>query len=197
MRSEHLTAEKILLSAEDQLRRFGPEKTTLSDVARALGVSHAAIYRHFAGKDALRAAVAERWLARYSAPLQPIVEDLGQNALTRLEAWLRVMFREKRRKALEDPEIFATYRRLLDTDAGALDAHHVTLKRQLRALLEQGAAAGEVACADIEQTARAIWSATARFRSPKFAGEWSCAEADADLEAVIALIHAALTPNPT
>lgn len=43
------------------LRRFGPQKANLVDVARALEVSHGTIYRHFASKAALRDAVAQRW----------------------------------------------------------------------------------------------------------------------------------------
>ena len=60
---------QILDAAEDVLRRFGPAKATVVDVARALGVSHGSVYRHFPSKAALRDAVAERWLARISAPL--------------------------------------------------------------------------------------------------------------------------------
>ena len=43
------------------------------DVARALGVSHGSVYRHFASKAALREAVIERWLPRISAPLAAVV----------------------------------------------------------------------------------------------------------------------------
>jgi AcrR family transcriptional regulator len=37
-----LTRDRILATAEDVIRRFGPAKATVVDVARALGVSHAA-----------------------------------------------------------------------------------------------------------------------------------------------------------
>ena len=43
---EPLTRDRIVATAEDVVRRFGPEKATVVDVARALGVSHAAVYRH-------------------------------------------------------------------------------------------------------------------------------------------------------
>lgn len=39
---EPLTRESILAAAEDVLRRFGPTKATVVDVAKASGVSHAA-----------------------------------------------------------------------------------------------------------------------------------------------------------
>ena len=47
MNDEILTPERILDAAEEVLRRFGPTKTTVVDVARALGVSHGSVYRHF------------------------------------------------------------------------------------------------------------------------------------------------------
>lgn len=50
-----LSAERILDTAEEVLRRFGPAKASVLDVARALGVSHGSVYRHFPSKAALRA----------------------------------------------------------------------------------------------------------------------------------------------
>ena len=39
-----LTPERILAAAEDVLRRYGPGKATVVDVAQALGVSHGSVY---------------------------------------------------------------------------------------------------------------------------------------------------------
>ena len=60
--SPTLTAERILEATEEVLRRHGPAKATVVDVARALGVSHGSVYRHFRTKAALREAVTKRWL---------------------------------------------------------------------------------------------------------------------------------------
>jgi AcrR family transcriptional regulator len=49
-----LTREDILSAAEEVLRRYGPAKTNVVDVARALNVSHGTVYRHFPSKAALR-----------------------------------------------------------------------------------------------------------------------------------------------
>ena len=62
MRGAPLEAEAIVSAAEELLRRHGPEKTTVLDVARQLGVSHGSVYRHFPSKAALREAVILRWL---------------------------------------------------------------------------------------------------------------------------------------
>ena len=72
-----LTSERILEVTEDVLRRFGLAKATVVDVARALDVSHGSVYRHFPSKASLRQAVAKRWLDRFNAPLQQIVEETG------------------------------------------------------------------------------------------------------------------------
>ena len=72
---EPLTPERILEAAEDVLRRFGPAKATVVDVARALGVSHGSVYRHFPSKAALRDAVPERWLHRISEPLAAVARQ--------------------------------------------------------------------------------------------------------------------------
>ncbi|CAG1001093.1 partial HTH-type transcriptional regulator MtrR, partial [Anaerolineae bacterium] len=85
-----LTPERILDTAEEVLRRFGPSKTTVVDVARALGVSHGSVYRHFESKAALRDAVTERWLGRISQPLAEIAAESGP-APQRLRRWLDLL----------------------------------------------------------------------------------------------------------
>ena len=72
--AEPLTRDKILEAAEQVLRRFGPAKTTVVDVARALGVSHGSVYRHFASKSELLDAVVEAWLKRTSGSLEDVAK---------------------------------------------------------------------------------------------------------------------------
>ena len=72
MNDAALTPDRILDAAEEVLRRYGPQKTTVVDVARALDVSHGTIYRHYPSKQALRDAVTRRWLHRVVVPLQAI-----------------------------------------------------------------------------------------------------------------------------
>src|SRR5258706_6944383 len=98
MHDAALTRDKILEAAEDVLRRFGPAKATVVDVARALGVSHGSVYRHFPSKAALREAVTRRWLERAHGALHAVAED-GGPAPKRLRRWLATLFAAKRQKA--------------------------------------------------------------------------------------------------
>ena len=102
MNDQALTAERILDTAEEVLRRYGPAKATVIDVARALGVSHGSVYRHFPSKAALRDAVVERWLGRVSTPLGAIAMGAPEGAvlLGRLRPFVR------HRRALPDLPAF-------------------------------------------------------------------------------------------
>jgi AcrR family transcriptional regulator len=52
--------ERLLDAAEGCLEQFGPEKTSMEDVARAAGMSRATVYRYFENRDALLLGVASR-----------------------------------------------------------------------------------------------------------------------------------------
>ena len=75
--ADPLTPERILEATEDVLRRYGPAKATVVDVARALGVSHGSVYRHFRTKSALREAVTARWLTRTEVALDGDHQHVG------------------------------------------------------------------------------------------------------------------------
>ena len=182
-----LTRERILEAAEDVLRRFGPSKATVVDVARVLGVSHGSVYRHFASKAELRDAVTQIWLARFNGPLEAIiVEDAP--AAERLHRWLRELIGAKRRLLLDDPELFATYCEL-GMEAREVVGEHVShLAAQVSRILQDGVTRGEWQAAGPAATARAVLSATARFHHPAHASEWSRPDIDTDFEEVWALI---------
>ncbi|MEU1551500.1 TetR family transcriptional regulator [Streptomyces scabiei] len=185
--SETLTAERILEATEEVLRRHGPAKATVVDVARALGVSHGSVYRHFRTKAVLREAVTKRWLDRTTAVLTAIAaEDRDPEA--RLRAWLSALFEAKRRKAGDDPELFATYRVLTDENGEAVGAHIADLTGQLAGIVGAGADAGVFAAADPAATARAVFHATARFHDPSYAPVWRQPDIEAQFEAVVALV---------
>ena len=79
-------------------------------------MSHGSVYRHFPSKQALREAVTQRWLESFHDALDPIVADDEPEQLRR---WLHALFDAKRAKALEEPELFATYVVLLATPAAS------------------------------------------------------------------------------
>ncbi|SDQ90433.1 TetR family transcriptional regulator [Actinopolyspora saharensis] len=186
-----LTAERILDAAEDTLRRFGPGKTTVVDVARSLGVSHGSVYRHFPNKAALRDAVAERWLQRICVPLHPVVTEDGP-AAERAWRWLWLLSTTKREMASNDPELFATYYALASEIREVVSDHLETLTELLARIVADGVRRGEFAVDDPRETARTMLSATTKFHHPAHAAEWADPNLDREFETVWELVRRGL-----
>jgi AcrR family transcriptional regulator len=182
-----LTRDRVLDTAEETLRRFGPAKTTVVDVARALGVSHGTVYRHFASKAELLDAVLERWLSRMSPPLAAIAAE-DAPAADRLRRWLTTLMGFKHDKASTDPDLFAAYA-LLSADARKVILAHVTeLNEHLGRIIADGMDRGEFAPGDPVETARGVWDATTRFHHPAHAAEWAAEPVGQSFEPVWKLL---------
>jgi AcrR family transcriptional regulator len=182
-----LTPEAILEATEGVLRRHGPAKATVLDVARVLGVSHGSVYRHFGSKAALRGAVLRRWLERAHVAL-PGIATSDEESVARLRRWLRELFDAKRAKALDDPELFATYEVLVGEQADVIAEHLDELVGQLERIVGDGAATGAFTAPDPRRTARAVFHATSRFHHPGYAAAWAAPGADDDFDALVALV---------
>ncbi|WP_053851450.1 TetR family transcriptional regulator [Streptomyces sp. NRRL B-24085] len=190
--TEILTAERILEATEEVLRRHGPAKATVVDVARALGVSHGSVYRHFRTKAALREAVTKRWLDRATGMLAEIAaQDRAPEA--RLRDWLAALFEAKRRKAGDDPELFATYTVLTGENVTAVSEHLTELTGQLTRIVRDGVDAGVFTVADPAVAALAVFHATGRYHDPAYAGEWEQPGAEAEFTALVDLLVRGLT----
>ncbi|MFJ4896797.1 TetR/AcrR family transcriptional regulator [Streptomyces sp. NPDC088727] len=185
--SDPLTPERILEATEDVLRRYGPAKATVVDVARALGVSHGSVYRHFRTKAALREAVTGRWLTRTELALTEILRAPARPAPAKLRQWLETLFEAKRHKAGDDPELFATYEVLMG-ESTVVEEHIRELVGQLREMIEEGAADGQFTVADPAAAAQAVFDATARFHDPAYAAEWRKPAIVAEFTAVTDLL---------
>ncbi|MGW4891849.1 TetR family transcriptional regulator [Kitasatospora sp. NPDC004240] len=178
-----LTPEQILSAAEDVLRRFGPTKATVVDIARTLGVSHGSVYRHFPSKAALREAVTQRWLDQAHHNLSSIANEPGP-AVERLHRWLATLFAAKRKKALDDPELFATYMSLIPDASRTVGAHLDTLIAQIGLIVQDGIHNGEFKPVHVGTVSRAVFEATAHYHDPAHAAEWSDPEVEKRFEAV-------------
>jgi len=186
--SEILTAERILEATEEVLRRHGPAKATVVDVARALGVSHGSVYRHFRTKAALREAVTKRWLDRTTEILAGIAADAERDPEARLREWCAALFAAKRRKAGADPELFATYSVLVGDSGEVVSEHIAELTGQLTRIVRAGAEAGTFAVEDPAVAARALFQATGRFHDPCYASEWELPGVEGEFEALVDLV---------
>jgi AcrR family transcriptional regulator len=190
-RAQPLTRDQILDAAVEVLRRHGLEKTAVVDVARALGMSHGSIYRHVKSKAELIDAVAERWLTSISAPLETIAG--GQKAPpARLRQWFEALVQAKRRKVMEDPELFAVYHAVAEAAHRVVGQHVAHLRAQLARILSDGAARGDFQVKSPEAAAAAVFDATLRYHHPAFVAANATPEADRAFKALLDLLLAGL-----
>jgi AcrR family transcriptional regulator len=182
-----LNRERILAAAEGVIRRFGPAKATVVDVARALGVSHAAVYRHVATKAELRDLVIGRWMETTMAPLRAIASQSGP-APERLRRLFDALIAMKRRRAADDPELFTAYRTLAADAESVVVAHVDELVGLAATVIRSGIKEGTFRKLDPVATGRAVLLATSKFHHPAHAAEWSDPAIDAAYDDVWRLL---------
>lgn len=167
-----LTTEEILDAAEEVLRRFGPRKTTVVDVARELGVSHGTVYRHFDTKAALHEAITSRWVERVTHPLAAISEK-KTSAKQRLREWFETLMDIKAKTVKDDPEMFASYSILAQNVADHVVFEHLdTMIKQVELILCDGCEDDSFEIENCAATARALFDATIRYHHPLHVKEW-------------------------
>ena len=164
-RETSLDRDRILDAATEVLRRFGPEKTNVVDVARSLDVTHGSLYRYFPDKRSLLDATVERWLHRLCAGLPAIVEG-KEPAADRLEQWLLGLIDLKQQFALQDRELFAAYNQIADQAREVIARHVADLLGQIVTIIETGIVEGSFRDQDAGAAARAVFRATAFFHHP-------------------------------
>jgi AcrR family transcriptional regulator len=84
--AEHTVREQIVEAAGEHFRHYGYEKTTVSDLAKAIGFSKAYIYKFFDSKQAIGEAICSKTLSGIVAT----VEEAVAGATTPTEKFRRM-----------------------------------------------------------------------------------------------------------
>lgn len=130
---------------------------SLREVARRVGVSHTAPYRHFADKDALLATVAEEGFETLSCSLQAGTQQQTDDPLKQLEAAGVAYVRY----AIEHPShyrvMFGAYEVNKQTYLSLADASKQALMVLVNVIVE-GQKAGVVRSGEPRQLAQAAWA---------------------------------------
>lgn len=78
--------QALVEAALDLIGRQGPQGFTLSDAAKSAGVTPAAVYRHFAGRDDLIAEIARQGFEIFADLMEHAYDDGRPTALAAFEA---------------------------------------------------------------------------------------------------------------
>ncbi len=146
----------LLAAAEAALDRGGAQALSLRELAREVGVSHAAPRRHFADRQALLDALALQGFEQLGAQMAGALEAAGDGFTARLAALGRAYVRFATEHAALLDVMFAGKHR---PGAEAVQEAAARAFAAPAALMLDGQAAGDVVAGDPQQVAIVTWSA--------------------------------------
>jgi AcrR family transcriptional regulator len=139
---EHNVREQIVEAAEKHFSRYGYEKTTVSDLAKAIGFSKAYIYKFFDSKQAIGEAICSKTLSAIVAA----VEEAVAGATTSTDTFRR-MFKSLTATSVS---LFFNDRKLYDIAASSAAegwpsarAYAERIKQILMEVVREGRETGE------------------------------------------------------
>jgi AcrR family transcriptional regulator len=147
----------LLAQAERTLREQGLEGLSLRELARQVGVSHAAPRRHFADRQALLDALTESGWARLGAEVRAAAESADKDYEARLRAAGRAYVRFATRDAALLELMFAGRQ---GRQVAALQEAAARAFSALVELIEEGQASGVLEPGDPERIALLLFATT-------------------------------------
>jgi len=190
---EHERREQIIAAANEHFRHYGYNKTTVADLAKAIGLSTAYIYKFFDSKKAIGEAACGLCLAEIAQSIQAIAEE-ARPASDRLR---RVFLELARRGA----KLFFQNRKMHDIVAAALaenwhscEEHDMTILSVIRRIVQEGRESGEFERkTPLDETSHVILLAMETIKNPSLL-ELRLDSLEADAAAMANLVLRSLSP---
>ncbi|MFC4651683.1 TetR/AcrR family transcriptional regulator [Lactococcus nasutitermitis] len=141
------TREKILVTARQLIEEKGALNVTVSEIAAKIGLTHAAIYKHFADKQTLLENIALSWLDNILSDIFPF-KTKKENPADIVHDWLFTLTTAKNHAYFESPEMFSLYTTFISQNPVLESQHsehlldsltkasHINDKEQLKAILQ-------------------------------------------------------------
>lgn len=129
----HARRDELLDAALQLFARDGYDATSINRIIEAVGVSKGAFYHHFAAKEDLVTALAERHARRTAEAAQSVVDDPTLDSFARLVGFLEVMRAQKLRDARDLRAAFAPI--LRTENRKMFDCIHATTSGIVRPLM--------------------------------------------------------------
>lgn len=164
--ADHDVRNQIVVAATEHFSRYGYEKTTVSDLAKAIGFSKAYVYKFFDSKQAIGEVICANCLREIETEVGAAVAEADQPAdkLRRLfkvstEASLRLFFRDRKLYEIVSSAVTENWQAVLAYDART--------QRLLRDVLQQGRQSGDFERkTPFDETATAIYLVMRPFLNP-------------------------------
>ncbi len=164
--ADHEVRDQIVAAATEHFSRYGYEKTTVSDLARAIGFSKAYIYKFFESKQAIGEMICANCLREIEADVRAAVAetDLPPEKLRRMfkvftEASLRLFFQDRKLYEIAASAATENWQSVL--------AYEERVQILLRDVLQEGRHSGDFERkTPLDETAKAIYLVMRPYLNP-------------------------------
>jgi AcrR family transcriptional regulator len=157
---------RIIATAEKFFREIGYQKTTVADIAKALKMSPANVYRFFSSKKAINEAVAEQLMGEVEGELRAIAERPGP-AASRLGDFMRAAHRMNTERYTSDQKLHEMVEVAMTESWDVIDCHIERFNTLVGRIVADGVASGEFAVDDIATATRCAHTAFLQFLHPQ------------------------------
>jgi len=176
------TRDKIIQTAADLIDQTGSTDITLAQIAQELGMTHAALYKHFKNKQALWEAVTMTWFSQ--TILHQVQPKPATTPTEQLHTWLWDLVNAKKQTFNTNPPMFDLNTRYVDNNPLVLRAVLQPAYQTINTIM--GYPATDT------QTAEAILSAFATFMLPNFSSTWNLPDYQQRFETIWQLMAASV-----
>ncbi|MFJ7314598.1 TetR/AcrR family transcriptional regulator [Pseudomonas sp. NPDC098747] len=164
---EHEIRDQIVAAANDHFSQYGYGKTTVSDLAKAIGFSKAYIYKFFDSKQAIGEAICANCLAEIVAAVEQAISEEGLSPTERFRRLVKTVI-------ATGVNLFFNDRKLYDIAAFAASeswpstqVYEAQIKRFVSQIVREGREIGEFERkTPLDETVEAIHLALRPFVNP-------------------------------
>ena len=160
------TRERILVVAERLFRELGYQKTTVGDIAKALHMSPANVYRFFDSKKAIHEGVARVLMGEVEVVANAILAKPGP-ATPRLRELLTTIHRMNSARYVGDSKLHEMVEIAMEESWEVCVAHMQTIVEAIGGVIAQGAASGEFDVTDVPLAAMCTCQAMLGYFHPQ------------------------------
>ncbi|HXZ46792.1 MAG TPA: TetR/AcrR family transcriptional regulator [Pseudolabrys sp.] len=185
--------ERILITAERLFREIGYQKTTVADIAKALQMSPANVYRFFDSKKSINAGVARRLMGQVEEASEVIAARRG-SAAKLLRELLTTIHRMNSDRYVGDSKMHDMVAVAMEENWDVCIAHMECITEMIAKVIASGVAAGEFHVKDVGIAAMCTCAAMVKFFHPQLIAE-SANKPGPTLDQMIDFVIASLRHN--
>lgn len=162
----HDVRDQIIAAAAEHFSRYGYEKTTVSDLAKAIGFSKAYIYKFFESKQAIGEQICADCLQKIQAEVRAAVAD-SERAPERIRRLFKAIVESSMRLFFRDRKLYEIASSAATEHWQAALAHEQAIRALLTEILQQGRQAGDFERkTPLDETAEAIFLVLRPYANP-------------------------------